>query len=60
MKRNMCGMVALVEAGATRPCYLHANHDGQHLYYLRGVIVNAEGKPLAKNFTESPDRAAKG
>ena len=57
-KRAMCGMVALVEAGATRPCYLHRNHSGQHLFLLRGVIVNSEGVPLTQVVTR--DSEAKG
>jgi hypothetical protein len=49
-------MVALVEAGATRPCYLHSSHSGQHLFILRGVIVNAEGRPLTQRFTQDESR----
>lgn len=52
-------MVAQVAPDATRPCYLHSNHGGEHLFLLRGVIVNAEGKPLVKAFTESPVSSTK-
>lgn len=50
----MCGMVALVEAGATRPCYLQSNHGGEHLFLLRGVIVNAKGVPLSEVVSRDP------